>query len=610
MARITDPDKLVKSTNDSNSTPDGNVYFDTSNKTIELIDNDVWTDVANELLDKGSVSGDDGGVDLQALYSFIKETWKSDTALIKFPFPMIAITAEQYEFIEGWRLTNSSDTGLEDSIPLIRNGGWSELAAGATTPTNSYMGVVTLGNINSNHRVYYSFNSTTKVNFNYDGPVNEAVKIFTDGGDDFRDVADTFAVFIRSAPEDIGGGVINGYTYDKSDKTAIGVSALTNQVFRFPLAEAVDPDLVTLDTSINSGGSGLPDTAPYNDIDVDYYNTTQVISIGGTNRDFGIIIDANDDDANANATKAQIYTAVQYLLRQTVDIKGADSTETDAKIGNISDLLLRFVGPNLKTIAQSTANAPSGGIGVALEDYLAGDVNNLQFVDNLGVERAFPFKEIVTLSFNNNVVEDANAEFFLFYNTTPDGNFGSSTAQLVQADGSSGDIGAGSVEGFVHYKTPTLATGSASGSSATVAAAGGTVLSAVTGYTIDDLIGKVLRVSAPAALVGSYFITDNDATTITIASDDPFEEAASTTVSYTIVDKNTAGSRTFAYDFDNNTDGSRTAETNDDAVFIALGLNKAQYVSTTIADAIERVANKTLTITSSLERNYSDPVNS
>ena len=142
--------------------PDGNVYFDTTNKTIELIDNDVWTDVENELLDKGSVSGDDGGVDLQALYSFIKETWKSDTTLIKFPFPMIAITAEQYEFIEGWRLTNSSDTGLEDSIPLIRNGGWSEIAAGATTPTNSYMGVVTLGNINSNHRVYYSFNSATK----------------------------------------------------------------------------------------------------------------------------------------------------------------------------------------------------------------------------------------------------------------------------------------------------------------------------------------------------------------------------------------------------------------------------------------------------------------
>lgn len=610
MARITDPDKLVKSTNDSNNTPDGNVYFDTTNKTIELIDNDVWTDAANELLDKGSVSGDDGGVDLQALYSFIKETWKSDSTLIKFPFPMIAITAEQYEFIEGWRLTNSSDSGLEDSIPLIRNGGWSEIAAGATTPTNSYMGVVTLGNINSNHRVYYSFNSATKVDFSYDGPVNEPVKIFTDGGDDFRDVADTFAVFIRSAPEDIGGGVINGYTYDKSDKTAIGVSALTNQVFRFPLAEAVDPDLVTLDTSINSGGSGLPDTAPYNDIDIDYYQLTQQINIGGTNRDFGVIIDANDDDADSNATKAQIYTTIQYLLRQSVDIKGADSTETDAKIGNISDVLLRFVGPNLKTIAQTTANAPSGGVGVAIEDYVAGEVNNLQFIDNTGTERAFPFKEIVTLSFNNNVIEDANANFFLFYNTNSSGNFGSSNAQLVQADGSSGDIGSGDVTGPVHYKTPIGLTGATSGSSATVASAGGVVLSAVSGYAVDELIGKVLRISAPAALVGSYFITDNDATTITVSSDDPFEEAASTTVSYTIVDKNTTGLRSFSYDYDNNVDGGRTAATNDDVVFITLGLNTAQYVSTVIADGIERVANKTLSITSSLERNYNDPVNS
>ena len=138
----------------------------------------------------------------------------------------------------------------------------------------------------------------------------------------------------------------------------------------------------------------------------------------------------------------------------------------------------------------------------------------------------------------------------------------------------------------------------------------GVVLSAVSGYAVDELIGKVLRISAPAALVGSYFITDNDATTITVSSDDPFEEAASTTVSYTIVDKNTTGLRSFSYDYDNNVDGGRTSATNDDVVFITLGLNTAQYVSTVIADGIERVANKTLSITSSLERNYNDPVNS
>ena len=36
------------------------------------------------------------GVTGQAVYSFMKEEWKSDSNLIKFPFPLIAITEEQF----------------------------------------------------------------------------------------------------------------------------------------------------------------------------------------------------------------------------------------------------------------------------------------------------------------------------------------------------------------------------------------------------------------------------------------------------------------------------------------------------------------------------------
>jgi hypothetical protein len=609
MARISDPDKLSRSTNASNATPDGNVHFNLTNKTIELIDDSLWTDVANELEDAGSVSGSEGGVDLQTLYSFLKEQWKVEPDLIKYPFPMVAITSEQFEFIEGWRLTNSGDTPLNDSIPLIRNGGWSEIASGATTPSRTYMGVVTLGNIEDNHRVYYQFNSETKVDFTYDGPVNEPVLIFENAGDDFTQDADTFSVFIRSAPETILT-VITGFTYGKATKGDIGVTALTNQVFRFPLSEAVDPDITLLDTSINSGGSGLPNIAPYDDMAIDYYATAQSVAVGASSFNFGVIIDANDDGANANPTKAQIYSFVQYMLRQSIDISGATGTDSGTYIGNTADSLLRFVGPDLKTVAQTSTGAPAGGTGVAIEDFNANDINDVQFVDNTGTERAFPFKSTITLQFNDNLINDANAEFFLFYDDLGSGNaFGTGNAIIVTAD-TGGELAAGNVEGFVHQGAPGLASGSATGSGASVASAGATVLTGVASYTPDDLIGKVLRVTAPAPLVGSYFITDNDATTITIASDDPFEEAASASVAYSIVGKSD-GTVNFVYDYDGETEGgAKTAGADADVVFVCVGLNKAQYVNTTITNGIEEVASKTLTITSALERNYSDPINS
>ena len=623
MARISDPDKLKRSTGPSNdgtaSNIDGNVYFDLSAKTIELID-DSFTGTgfpANELVDAGSPqTGTQGGVDLQTLYSFLKEQWKIEPDLIKYPFPMVAITSEQFEFIEGWRLTNPTvetveDAGLNDSIPLIRNGGWSEIDSGATTPNRTYMGVVTLGNIEDNHRVYRQFNSELKGDFTYDGPVNEAVRILESGGGspfNFTDAVDTFAVYIRSAPEVIST-VNTGFTYGKSTKADIGVSALTNQVFRFPLSEAVDPDITLLDTSINTGGSGLPNVAPYNDMAIDYYGTAQSVAVGASSFSFGVIIDANDNDTDANPTKAQIYAFVQYMLRQSVDISGATGTDLGTYIGNTADVLLRFVGPDLKTIAQTSTGAPVGGTGVAIQDFNANDINDVQFVDNTGTERAFPFKSTITLQFNDNLINDANAEFFLFYNDLGSGNaFGTGSAILVTAD-SGGELPAGSVEGFVHQGAPGLAQGSATGTGASVASAGATVLTGVSGYAVSDLQNKVLRVTAPPALVGSYFIADNDATTITIAADDPFEEAASASVNYTIVGKSD-GTLNFIYDYDGETEGgAKVAGTDADVVFVCVGLNKAQYVNTTITDGIDEVASKTLTITSALERNYSDPTN-
>src|SRR5210317_1483908 len=100
MAKILDPDLLNQGTE---------VDFITGSLIIRLNN-------------AGNINTNDG-VAMQALYSFIKEEWNSDSNLVKFPFPMIAITSEQFEFINGWDISGSF-TDQSSSKALIRDAGW------------------------------------------------------------------------------------------------------------------------------------------------------------------------------------------------------------------------------------------------------------------------------------------------------------------------------------------------------------------------------------------------------------------------------------------------------------------------------------------------------
>ena len=77
MAKIIDPDQLTQGSE---------VVFDTTARTIALAK-------------VGNLSDD--GVTLQALYSFLKNRWRLDADLIKYPFPMVAVTVEQFEIVSG-----------------------------------------------------------------------------------------------------------------------------------------------------------------------------------------------------------------------------------------------------------------------------------------------------------------------------------------------------------------------------------------------------------------------------------------------------------------------------------------------------------------------------
>ena len=117
---------------------------------------------------------DSDGATLQAIYSFFKEEWKADAALIPHPFPMIAITPEQFEFINDWE-PNDNTTRLR-----LKTAGWREIDE-LDNLKKEYFGVITLGSFaEATDQGYYQqgadpSDTTAATNFDRPDAVNEPV---------------------------------------------------------------------------------------------------------------------------------------------------------------------------------------------------------------------------------------------------------------------------------------------------------------------------------------------------------------------------------------------------------------------------------------------------
>ena len=376
MALITSPLDLTQGTE---------VQIDTTARTFTLDTTTAGTNLSND------------GVTLQALYSFFKEEWKNDNTLIPFPFPMVAITPEQFEFVDDWE--PADDTTRK----LIRTGGWAEVATGGALK-REYVGVITLGNIDVGDTAYYAFASdSTKTDFSFDGPVNEAIQSYGDATNgDFDKRSDVLTLFIRE----------QGKTYDQITTTDIGLSSVTYKVERFPLSEAADLKITASDATIASA-------APYTGMSITFQATPQSLAMGTNSYDFGIIVDSND------GTSEQVYEYIQYQLRQDADI----NTGVDMVNGLLADAMAVFVGDRLDTL--SATNPAGGGTGIYLSNLNNTSINDVRFIDNTSVYRTFPFVAAGTINFSDTLVGDADAVYRMFFTTNPSGDFGTSDAVTV-----------------------------------------------------------------------------------------------------------------------------------------------------------------------------------
>jgi hypothetical protein len=372
MPVIFDPDLLVDGTD---------IVVDTTNKTLEILTTGA---VDNE--------GATGGVTGQALYSWLKEKWKTNTDYIKYPFPMEAITPEQFEFINGWLPKNDA------TRKLIRTAGWTEkTAAGAIL--RRYMGVVSLGSLGATDQPYYRFGTANATNFAYQGPVNESVQIFGDssnGNFDYTD-GDNLDIYCRE----------QGKTYAYSNNTQIGAPTLTYIVYRFPLSNGTDLKISASDGDIST-------LTPWTNISIEYFGTNQMYDVDGDtiNEPYRIII----TDSAETATTQQIYEKIQWSLRQSSDIDSGDGTVN----GKVATGLLGFVGDTLV-----------GANGVYISGLNSNFLNAVDFYDWNGVVRRYPFVSAGTINFGANA-GSGDFKYWMFFDSTPSGDYGTSDAVIVQ----------------------------------------------------------------------------------------------------------------------------------------------------------------------------------
>jgi hypothetical protein len=386
MAKLVDPDDLTQNTEI--------IITPGASGTIQLVPsggNLVYAD----------------GVTGQCVYSFLKEEWRTDSNLIKFPFPMIAITEEQFELIDSWNWKNQVTKNA------IRDAGWA-LKNTTGTSREEYMNLTTLGSFLAagTDNAYYVQSTPTSSGVPTDtvfpGPVNQAIKIFGNTNYGNFDYRDNFVIWLREETK----------TYDTYDLlTEQNLTALTYKKYALPLSNASDAVKIThTDAQVASG-------ANYQNITVSYYTTAQPVVIGSTTYYFHVIIEADGQLAEL------VYEKVQYLLRQPTNINSNPATSAAFPVrGDIADELLQFIGDTLRT------KYVAGWGGTYIQNFNTQDINRLEFIDdtNPSTPVTYPYTATGTLDFNDNLVNDTDALYWMFFTSIGASAYGTADAILVE----------------------------------------------------------------------------------------------------------------------------------------------------------------------------------
>jgi hypothetical protein len=610
---------------------------------------------------------DSDGVTLQAIYSFFKEEWKSDANLIPYPFPMIAITPEQFEFINDWEPINDT-TRLR-----LKTAGWREIDENDVLK-KEYFGVITLGSFaEATDQAYYQQGSDTSdttaaTNFDRPNAVNEPVLSYEEiVPEDETSPGHTFGT--NTITRNDGGNFLTDGFQIGARVTVVGSTGSPTRDGTFVITD-LSSTVITVSGSPWTGITGSDQTAR---LAKEFRNAFSVFLREGFDAGFGSgklyasadLADigvneltyqayrfplANAADLKVTNTDATIaarspevtityYSSAQRFSGFVSDASSTLSPNTDAEFGIVIDAqgytaeeVYEFIQYQLRQAADindggSPVTVIAGNIADELLEFVGDNLQTLSATNPLGGGTGvyitnFDSNDTNRLSFADNEFGTTSRRTFPFVaagtiNFNP--NLVNDTMPMF----------------WMFYEYTERFTG------AITITAGSPDNTAVIAMDAVDFVDE-LAVSDYINIQGATneenngiwqvdsFNTGVSPQTINATKVNEDVVITETTAGTATLDKNpinspdaiivdsagafsplpiegmvTGASIAFDFDYDGNVQGGRTAGTDANVLLRAIGLETAQFVETT--GVITRAVGLSFTLTAGLERNYSNP---
>lgn len=414
---------LVQSTQSRSGTPDGNIFFDTTNGRVEIITREELAQVDLGSGNEDNPLTEDLGIKFEALYAFERQERRVDETLRRFDF----FFAGTFKFGGAYEIVNNrkfddadgSNTSLTvDDRYKIRGSGWIERDASGAIGRIFY-GAVSLGNIEAATQPYYQLSDGgAPVDFDKDGPIDEAIQVFGDNAVDSNTTTFDTRTFLSLKARTYGNN------YDEKQLGDSGVTEMGGYSTGFALAESVHLTTGTYALADVYGGAQI---APWTSMTLEKLATAQTESdFNEADGDFTWVL---NNDANGS-----LYECVAFLdaLAQTDDdIDSGSETVTNGKrVG---------VWYSYNAQGQIVTNSPFSGEGLFIENIPVADEQLVVFTDDAGDIKTRPFQVSVQVSVGANAVADPLAWYHAFFLDVGANDFNTINAITVQ-DSASADV--------------------------------------------------------------------------------------------------------------------------------------------------------------------------
>lgn len=386
---------LVQSTQGRAGTPDGNVFFDTTNGKIEFIS---ATELAT--VDLTGVGGgatdpnpliEQDGIKFEAIYAFENQERASDENLREFD----RWTSGTFKFGGAYNYINGRIPSIASDIAIVRGSGWNEID-GAGVTQKIYFGNKGLSNIDAGSQPYYMLsdlaipilNNIVPINFAKLGQIDEAVLVYENGTSDER------------AYEGVSVRTFNN-NYDRKETVAdLGIAELGGYSTGFALNESEHLTTKNYTLADVYGGAQI---APWTTMSLEKLATPQTeTGFNESDGDFSWVLQ--------NTAAGSLDECVAFLdaLAQTDDDidTGAETTTFGKRVGT-----WYYYNATGQVVTRSGADT----LGLFIEDIPTADEQDVVFTDDAGDLKTRPFVVGIEANVGATAKADVNAWYHSFF---------------------------------------------------------------------------------------------------------------------------------------------------------------------------------------------------